>query len=113
MTMRTAALILALAASPAAATQGDPFQPEYVYMLSAGELRGAIDQGNQVMVIGYISGVMDALMHERAFCVPAGASPGVIGARVFRLMGQQPRESRAPAADVIAVFLRNDYPCRR
>ena len=86
---------------------------DYVYMLSAGELRGVIDQGNRNMAIGYISGVMDTLMRQRDFCVPEGVSPGVIGARAYVLIQQQPRESRAPAADVIAVFLQNDYPCRK
>jgi hypothetical protein len=99
------ALALCLAAGSAAAD-------EYSYMLSAGELRGAIDQGNRKMAAGYISGVMDAMMRTRDFCVPDGANAGEIGARAYRLMQQQPRESMAPAADVIAVFLHSDYPCR-
>ena len=86
---------------------------DYVYMLSAGELRGVIDQGKREMAIYYISGVMDAQMREREFCVPADTSQGVIGARAYTLMSQQPRESMAPAADVIAVFLHGDYPCRK
>ena len=98
------ALAAALGAVPARAA-------DYVYMLSAGELRRTIDQGNEKMAIGYISGVMDSLMRNRDFCVPEGENPGQIGARAYRMMQQQPRESMAPAADVIAVFLHGDYPC--
>ena len=97
-------LVPGMAASPA---QGQ----EYVYMLSAGEMRGAIDQGNEKQAVAYISGVMDTMMRSRDFCVPLSASPGEIGARVYRMMAKQPRESMAPAADVIAVFLHGDYPC--
>ena len=84
---------------------------EYVYMLSAGELRGAIDQGKRNEAIYYISGVMDSLMRTRDFCVPEGSNPGVIGARAYKMMAQQDRESKAPAADVLTVFLHGDYPC--
>lgn len=86
---------------------------EYVYMVSAGELRGAIDQGKRDQAIYYISGVMDSLMRTRDFCVPEGSTPGVIGANAYRMMAQQPRESMAPAADVLSVYLHADYPCRK
>ena len=102
---------LGFAATATAAPQDGPAR-EYVYMLSAGELRGVIDQGQRNLAIYYISGVMDALMRSRDYCVPAGANPGEIGARAYTLMSQQPRESLAPAADVIAVFLHADYPCK-
>jgi hypothetical protein len=102
------ALGLALAATAAAVSA-----QEYVYMLSAGELRGVIDQGKRDLAIYYISGVMDAQMRAHDFCVPEGMSPGPIGARAYTLMSQQPRESMAPAADVIAVFLHADYPCKK
>jgi len=85
---------------------------EYVYMLSAGEMRSLIEQGKKDMALGYISGVMDAMMRSRDFCVPEGTPPGQIGARAYRMMQQQPRESMAPAADVIAVYLHGDYPCK-
>jgi hypothetical protein len=82
-------------------------------MFSAGELRSTIDVGKRDMAVGYIAGVMDSMMRTRDFCVPEGSNPGEIGARVLRLMSQQPRESMAPAADVIGVFLHSDYPCRK
>ena len=107
------ALVLAASSTSPAKAQNDPFQREYTYMLSAGELRGVIDQGNRALAIGYISGVMDALVRERDFCVPPGENPGLIGAKAYRLIEQQPRESKAPAADVIAVFLHADYPCKK
>jgi hypothetical protein len=86
---------------------------DYVYMVSAGEMRGMIDQGKKDMAVGYIAGIMDTMMRTRDFCVPEGASAGDIGARAYTMMGQQPRESMAPAADVIGVFLHGDYPCRK
>ena len=104
---------LCTVAVPAQAQAQDPFMPQYTYMLSAGELRSLIDQGKQTLAVTYISGVMDALMRERDFCVPEGVNPGLIGAKAYRWMSQQPRESKAPAADVIAVFLHGDYPCRK
>jgi hypothetical protein len=58
------ALLLSAAAAPASPAA------DYSYMLSAGELRGVIDQGNKAMAVGYISGVMDAMMRTRDFCVP-------------------------------------------
>jgi hypothetical protein len=103
---------LSLGLALAAAASAIPAQ-EYVYMLSAGDLRSAIDQGRRDQAIYYISGVMDAQMRAREFCVPADTSQGVIGARAYTLMSQQPRESMAPAADVIAVFLHGDYPCTK
>lgn len=103
----------ARAQSPAADAPAEPFAREYTYMLSAGEVRSAIEQGDRQMVIGYVAGVMDAQMRQREFCIPAGANPGVIGANAFTLMSQQPRESKAPAADVVAVYLQSNYPCKR
>ena len=84
---------------------------EYAYMMSAGELRRTIDQGNKNLAIGYIAGVMDTLMRSRDFCVPPGESAGEIGNRAYRMIAQQPRESMAPAADVLTVFLHGDFPC--
>ena len=109
--MKTALALLALGLGLAAAA-GARAQ-EYVYMLSAGELRGAIEQGDSKMAIGYISGVMDTLMRSRDFCVPPGSNPGQIGARAYRMFSTQPRESKAPAADVLFVYLHGDYPCRK
>jgi len=86
---------------------------DYVYMVSAGEMRGMIDQGKKDMAAGYIAGVMDAMMRTRDFCVPEGVISSDIGTRAYRMMGQQPRESMAPAADVIGVFLHADYPCKK
>ena len=86
---------------------------EYEYLVSAGELRSAIDQGNKNMAAGYISGVLDTLMRSRDFCVPEGESAAMVGQRVFIMLSQQPRESMAPAADVISVFVMHDYPCRK
>jgi len=108
MKLATVLLPLALGAALGAASAR---AADYVYVLSAGEMRRMIDQGNEKMAIGYVSGVMDSLMRTRDFCVPEGSTPGEIGAKAYRLMGQQPRESMAPAADVIAVFLHGDYPC--
>ena len=108
--MKTPVLMFACAlglAAPAARAQ------EYVYMLSSGELRGMIDQGNPKMAIAYISGVMDTMMRNRDFCVPPGVNAGEIGAKAYRIIARQPRESKAPAADVIAVFLHSDYPCTK
>ena len=110
--MKHPVLCLSLGLALAATASAIPAQ-EYVYMLSAGELRGVIDQGKRDLAIYYISGVMDAQMRAREFCVPGDTSQGVIGARAYTLMSQQPRESMAPAADVIAVFLHGDYPCRK
>ena len=103
-------LLLVLAASAAPARASD-----YDYMVSAGEMRSMIDQDSKqkTMMIGYISGVMDAQMRAREFCVPDGTSLADVGVRALKLMGQQPLESKAPAADVIAVFLHGDYPCRK
>jgi hypothetical protein len=103
-------IALPLAALFAAATFAAQAQ-DYVYMLSAGELRGAIDQGKKQMAVSYISGVMDAQMRARDFCVPADTTSTQIAVRAYTLISQQPRESMAPAADVIAVFLHGDYPC--
>ena len=101
-------------AAPAApAPAPDPGAREYSYLLSAGEARGAIDQGNTVMVAGYVSGVMDALMREREFCVPANSNAATIAANAYRVLAQQPRDSLAPAGDVVSVYLVNDYPCRK
>ena len=94
---------------PAGATSAQ----DYVYMVSAGEMRSMIDQGKKDMAVGYIAGIMDTMMRSRDFCVPEGVNAGDIGARAFKMMGQQPRESMAPAADVIVVFLHGDYPCRK
>jgi len=110
--MKHASLCLALGLTCAGAALATQAQ-EYVYMLSAGEVRGLIDQGKRDFVVYYISGVMDAQMRERNFCVPDGMSPGPIGARAYTMMSRQPRESMAPAADVISVFLHGDYPCRK
>ena len=52
-------------------------------------------------------------MRTRDFCVPEGSTPGIIGAKAYRLMAQQPRESMAPAADVLSVYLHADYPCTK
>jgi hypothetical protein len=104
-------LVAGLISAAVPARAQEPFAREYTYMLSAGELRSLIDQGKQTLAVSYISGVMDALMRERDFCVPEGVNPGLIGAKAYRWMSQQPRESKAPAADVIAVFLHGDYPC--
>ena len=108
--MKIPALLLALGlglAVPQARAE------DYVYMLSAGELRGMIDSGDSKLAMGYISGVMDTMMRNREFCVPEGANPGQIGAKAYRMIGKQPRESKAPAADVVYVFLHSDYPCPR
>ena len=104
--MKRALLCLALALPVGAAHAQD-----YVYMVSAGEMRRMIDQGKKDMAVGYIAGVMDSMMRTRDFCVPQGMNAGEIGARAYKLMGQQPRESMAPAADVIGVFLHGDFPC--
>ena len=109
--MKPIAVLLPLALAAALAATAPARAADYDYVLSAGEMRRMIDQGNEKMAIGYVSGVMDAMMRTRDFCVPEGASAGEIGARAYRLMGQQERESMAPAADVIAVFLHADYPC--
>jgi hypothetical protein len=97
---------LLLAALPAAAA-------DYSYMASAGDLRGMLDSGDTWRAVGYIDGVMDAMSRTRDFCVPDGASAFDIRDRVIRMMSTQPRESQAPAADVIGVFLHADYPCKR
>lgn len=104
--MKRSVLCLALAFGAGAAQA-----QEYVYMVSTGEMRRMIDQGKKDMAVGYIAGVMDSMMRTRDFCVPEGSSSGDIGARAYKMMGQQPRESMAPAADVIGVFLHGDYPC--
>jgi hypothetical protein len=103
-------LLLALAAFAAPAGAAD-----YVYMVSAGEMRSMIEQDStkKTMMIGYISGVMDAQMRAHEFCVPDDTSLVDVGVRALKMMGEQPRESKAPAADVIAVFLHGDYPCRK
>jgi hypothetical protein len=98
--------LLLAAAAPAGAV-------EYAYMISAGEMRGMIEQNSRPMVIGYISGVMDAQMRAHEFCLPDGTSMADVGVRAYKMMGQQPRESKAPAADVIAVYLHGDFPCRK
>jgi hypothetical protein len=106
--------VLAAGLAAATALVAPPARAQdYVYMVSAGEMRGMIDQGKKDMAVGYIAGIMDTMMRTRDFCVPEGASAGDIGARAYKLMGQQPRESMAPAADVIGVFLHGDYPCRK
>jgi len=110
--MKTLPLLLAASLAAIATSQAAHAQ-DYVYMLSAGELRGAIDQGKRDQAIYYISGVMDSLMRTRDFCVPADSSPGVVGARAFKMMGQQPRDSMAPAADVLSVYLHSEYPCKK
>ena len=109
--MRAALLRLAIAFSLAGAGSAAQAQ-DYVYMYSAGEMRSAIEVGNQQQVAGYIAGVMDSMMRTRDFCVPEGTSLGAIRDRAYTLMAQQPRESMAPAADVLAVFLHADYPCK-
>ena len=109
--MKPVALCLTLALSAGVASPAHA--GEYEYLLSAGELRGAIDQGNKTMAAGYISGVLDTLMRSRDFCIPEGESAAMVGQRAFILMSQQPRESMAPAADVISVFVMHDYPCKR
>ena len=91
----------------------NPFAREYSYLLSAGEARGAIDQGETTMVVGYVSGVMDALMREREFCVPADSNAPTIAANAYKVLAQQPRDSQAPAGDVVSVYLVNNYPCRK
>ena len=106
--------LLALAATLALSGAAGPVHAaEYEYLLSAGELRSAIDQGHKNMATGYIAGVLDTLMRSRDFCVPEGETATLVGSRVFIMMSQQPRESKAPAADVIAVFVLGDYPCRK
>ena len=109
--MKFQACLLAAALAAAATASTSASAQEYVYLRSAGELRGVIDQGKRDLAVYYISGVMDSLMRTRDFCVPEGANAGDIGARAYLLMSQQPRESMAPAADVLAVFLHADYPC--
>jgi hypothetical protein len=86
---------------------------DYSYMASAGDLRGMLDSGDTWRAVGYIDGVMDAMMRTRDFCVPDGTSAFDVRDRVIRMMSTQPRESLAPAADVIGVFLHADYPCTR
>jgi hypothetical protein len=100
-----ATALLLTAALPAAAV-------DYSYMTSTGDLRGMLDSGDTWRAVGYIDGVMDAMMRSRDFCVPDGTSAFDVRDRVLRMMGSQPRESQAPAADVIGVFLHADYPCR-
>jgi len=85
---------------------------DYSYMASAGDLRGMLDTGDTWRAVGYIDGVMDAMMRTRDFCVPDGTSAFDVRERVMRMMASQPRESLAPAADVIGVFLHADYPCK-
>jgi hypothetical protein len=103
-------LLLALAAAAAAPAGAS----DYAYMLSAGEMRSMIEQNPKgPLVLGYISGVMDAQMRAREFCLPDAVTLADVGVRAFKLMGQQPRESKAPAADVIAVYLHGDFPCRK
>jgi hypothetical protein len=85
---------------------------DYSYMTSAGDLRGMLDSGDTWRAVGYVDGVMDAMMRSRDFCVPDGTSGFDVRDRVLRMIGSQPRESQAPAADVIGVFLQADYPCR-
>ena len=104
--MKRAVLCLTLALCTGAAHAQD-----YVYMLSTGEMSRMIAQGKKDMVAGYIAGVMDTMMRNRDFCVPEGMRSGEIGSKAYTMMKQQPRESLAPAADVIAVFLHGDYPC--
>jgi hypothetical protein len=100
-----AAACLALLAAPSGQAA------DYSYMASAGDLRGMLDSGDTWRAVGYIDGVMDAMMRTRDFCVPDGTSAFDVRDRVMRMMSSQPRESLAPAADVIGVFLHADYPC--
>ena len=111
--MKSALLVLAATLALFVGAAGQLRAAEYEYLLSAGELRSAIDQGNKTFASGYIAGVLDTLMRSRDFCVPEGESATLIGRRVLIMMSQQPRESKAPAADVIAVFVLGDYPCKR
>jgi hypothetical protein len=106
-------LLPSLLACGALALAAPAFADDYAYMASAGDLRGMLDSGDTWRAVGYIDGVMDSLMRSRDFCVPAGTSAFDVRDRVLRLMANQPRESLAPAADVIGVFLQADYPCRR
>jgi len=105
MSLRPLLAALLLTAAPAA------IAVDYSYMTSAGDLRGMLDSGDTWRAVGYIDGVMDAMMRSRDFCVPDGTSAFDVRDRVMRMMGNQPRESQAPAADVIGVFLHADYPC--
>lgn len=109
--MKSLPFLLAASLVVATACIGSARAADYVYMVSAGELRRMIDQGKRDTAIGYISGVMDSMMRSRDFCVPEGTPAGEIGARAYRMMEKQPAESKAPAADVIGVFLHGDYPC--
>jgi len=103
-----ARLLLALCLAGVANSAG---AQDYAYALSAGDVRGLIDQGKRAVALAYISGVMDTLMRSRDFCVPEGDGLGRIGGLALTLMGQQPRDSNAPAADVLGVWLHADYPC--
>jgi hypothetical protein len=98
-------LFVALVAAPAGEAA------DYSYMTSAGDLRGMIDSGDTWRAVGYIDGVMDSMMRTRDFCLPEGTSGFDVRDRVMRMMASQPRESLAPAADVIGVFLHADFPC--
>ena len=105
-------LLPSLLACAALAIAAPATAVDYSYMTSAGDLRGMLDSGDTWRAVGYIDGVMDAMMRSRDFCVPDGTSAFDVRDRVMRMMGSQPRESQAPAADVIGVFLHADYPCR-
>jgi hypothetical protein len=105
------ALTFLLACGAAVAVARPAAAVDYSYMASAGDLRGMLDSGDTWRAVGYIDGVMDAMMRSRDFCVPDGTSAFDVRDRVMRMMAGQPRESQAPAADVIGVFLHADYPC--
>ena len=105
--------VSALFAAVCAASLAAPaLAADYSYMASAGDLRGMLDSGDTWRAVGYVDGVMDAMMRTRDFCVPEGTSAFDVRDRVLRMMSSQPRESQAPAADVIGVFLHADYPCK-
>jgi hypothetical protein len=86
---------------------------EYHYMSTAGDMRGLIDQGRSDIAIVYVFGVMDSLMRTHDFCIPEGERGRSIGERALKLFELQPRESSAPAADVIGVYLQSNYGCRK
>ena len=111
---RSTALLLGLAsACVTLACASVARAADYSYMASAGDLRGMLDSGDTWRAVGYIDGVMDSMMRTRDFCLPDGTSAYDVRDRVMRMMATQPRESLAPAADVIGVFLHADYPCKR
>ena len=111
--MKFPQLLLAATFAAAMLAPGAAGAQEYRYMSTAGDMRGLIDQGRSDIAIVYVFGVMDSLMRTRDFCIPEGERGRDIGKRALKLFELQPRESTAPAADVIGVYLQSNYGCRK